>query len=90
MNARDGNRRKQAEINRCGGEQRKCAPSHEDAQEVVRIREARLAFRQYHAQCFWFMREDMQISATDIPEIAKGLRLHGGHRGMELAERLCR
>ena len=57
---------------------------------MARVREAQQAFRKYYAQCFWFMRKDLQIGSEDIPEIVKGLRLHGGQKGMKLAERLCR
>lgn len=83
-------RRYLAEIGKRGGEKSKRTLSREDAQEMVRIREARRAFRKYHTQCFWFMREDLLVSSEDIPEIIKGLRLYGGHAGIKLAERLCR
>lgn len=90
MNGKEEIRRYLAEIGKRGGKKSRRTLSREDAQSMVRIREARRAFRKYHAQCFWFMREDLKIGSEDIPEIAKGLRLHGGQRGMELAERLCR
>lgn len=83
-------RRYLAEIGKRGGKKSRRVLSRHDAQEMVRIREARRAFRRYHAQCFWFMRADLRVGKTDIPEIVKGLRLHGGHTGMKLAERLCR
>ncbi len=90
MNQPESVRRYLAEIGRRGGKKSRRTLSREDAQEMVRIREARRAFRKYHAQCFWFMREDLQIGSEDIPEIIKGLRLHGGRSGMKFAERLCR
>ena len=79
-----------AEIDKRGVEKSRRKLSREDAQEMVRIREARRAFRKYHTRCFWFMRADLQVGSEDIPEIVKGLRLHGGQTGMKLAERLCR
>lgn len=57
---------------------------------MVRIREARKAFHAFHAQCFWYMREDMKITIQDIPEIARGLRQNGGRQGFLLAAKLCR
>lgn len=57
---------------------------------MVRVREARKAFRAFHAQCFWYMREDMQIGLQDIPEIVRGLRQNGGRQGFLLAAKLCR
>lgn len=56
---------------------------------MVRVREARRAFRRFHAQCFWYMPADLTIGLADVPEIARGLRQHGGRDGFLLAERLC-
>ncbi len=57
---------------------------------MVRVREARRAFREFHTQCFWFLRDDLPITTDDIPEIVRGLRQNGGRRGFLLAARLCR
>ena len=46
--------------------------------------------RDFHGQCFWYMREDMDLKPSDIEEIVRGLRQNGGRRGFLLAERLCR
>jgi len=64
--------------------------SSEEAKNMVRLREARRAFRRFHSQCFWYMRENMNITLTDVPEIARGLRQNGGRQGFLLAARLCR
>ena len=34
---------------------------------MVRVREARRAFREFHAQCFWYLRPDLQVSLDDVP-----------------------
>ena len=57
--------------------------------ETERLQLARQAFADYYAQCFWYLRWDLEISVGDIPEIARGLRLHGGQQGFLLAARLC-
>jgi len=57
---------------------------------MVRVREARRAFRTFHVQCFWYMREDMDVTLADVPEIVRGLRQNGGRRGFLLAAKLCR
>ena len=57
---------------------------------MVRVREARKAFRAFHPQCFWFLRPDMNVTLEDVPEIVRGLRQNGGQRGFLLAARLCR
>lgn len=64
--------------------------SSEEAKNMVRLREARRAFRRFHSQCFWYMRENMNITLADVPEIARGLRQNGGRQGFLLAARLCR
>lgn len=78
-----------AEIGRRGGKKSRRQLSPEDARNMVRIREARKAFREFHAQCFWFMPEDMVITLEDVPEIVNGLRRNGGRRGFLLAAKLC-
>ncbi len=76
-------------IGQAGGRKSRRHLSSEDARNMVRLREARRAFRMFHAQCFWHMPEDLPISQSDIPEIIRGLRTHGGRRGYLAAERLC-
>lgn len=82
-------RRYLSEIGRKGGMRSRRVLSPEDARRMVRVREARRAFHKYHAQCFWFMRENLQVTLADVPEIARGLRQNGGREGARLAARLC-
>ena len=56
---------------------------------MVRIREARRALREFHAQCFWYLRRDMTVTLDDLPEIIRGLRRDGGRRGLVVAARLA-
>jgi hypothetical protein len=79
-----------SEIGRKGGRKSRRALSSETARDMVRVRESRKAFRDYYAQCFWYMRRDMNITIDDIPEIVRGLRQNGGRQGFLLATRLCR
>jgi hypothetical protein len=78
-----------ADIGRRGGQKSRRILSPEQSRQMLRIREARRAFRNYHAQCFWFLRQDMKITAADLPEIARGLRQNGGREGFLLAAKLC-
>jgi len=77
-------------IGRKGGLKSRRRLSADDARDMVRIREAKRAFRLYRAQCFWYMPENLNITLADVPEIARGLRQNGGRQGFLLAERLCR
>jgi hypothetical protein len=51
---------------------------------------AQQAFEQFHARCFWFMREDAQITEQEIPYICQRLRADGGRPGFFLAAQICR
>jgi hypothetical protein len=55
-----------------------------------RLRLAQAAYQEYLGRCFWFMREDLIITKSNLPLIIEGLKLHGGHRGWKLAHALCR
>lgn len=79
-----------ATIGSKGGSKSRRKLSSDDAKDMIRIREARRAYRRYHTQCFWYMPADMQIKTSDIPEIVRGLRKDGGRQGYMLAAKLCR
>lgn len=79
-----------SEIGRRGGRKSRRHLAPETARDMVRIREARRAFREFYAQCFWYMRRDMDITLADIPEVIRGLRQNGGRRGYIIAAKLCR
>lgn len=78
-----------AEIGRKGGKKSRRQLAPEEARNMVRVREARRAFRQFHAQCFWYMPADMVVGLGDVAEIVRGLRQYGGRRGLILADKLC-
>lgn len=77
-------------IGRKGGLRSRRQLSPEQARNMVRVREARRAFRTFHAQCFWHLRPDLSATLDDVPEIVRGLRQHGGRKGFLTAARLCR
>lgn len=79
-----------SEIGRKGGAKSRRHLSPEDARNMVRVREARRAYREFHAQCFWFLRKDMEVTLEDVPEITRGLRQNGGRQGFLRAAKLCR
>jgi hypothetical protein len=79
-----------SEIGRRGGQKSRRRLSSEDACNMVRVREARKAFYRFHAQCFWYMPQDLDITLADVPDIVRGLRKNGGREGYLLAMKLCR
>lgn len=78
-----------AEIGRKGGakSRRKLAP--EAARGMVRVREARRAFKRYQVSCFWSFDPEKRITERDIPWVAERLRKSGGRTAWEAAAKLC-
>ena len=67
------------------------APTSSDpAVRQRRLELARVAFREFYAQCFWSYREDADITEEKIPFVVRGLREHGGLAGYRAATELCR
>jgi hypothetical protein len=60
-----------AEIGARGGRKSRRTLSPETARAMVRVREARRAFRRYRTMCFWSYRPDLDIREADV---AKGGR----------------
>ena len=79
-----------ASIGRKGGSCSRRTLSPEQAKDMVRIREARRAYKKYHTQCFWYMPEGADIKKSDIPEIVRGLKKNGGRQGFLLAAKLSK
>lgn len=59
------------------------------AGENQRLELAREAFQRFRLQCFWSWPDDPVINEKTIPLIVRGLRLHGGHIGYQVAASLC-
>jgi len=57
---------------------------------MVRVREARKAFRDLHAQCFWSYDPALKIGKEDVAWVGEQLMKHGGWKEWELGAKLCR
>lgn len=53
-----------------------------------KVEQARRLFREYYAICFWHLKPDLVVTEELIPLIVRGLRKHGGQRGMRAAAKL--
>jgi hypothetical protein len=60
------------------------------ARNMVKVREARRAFHQFHAACFWFCDPDYVVTANDVRWVAQQLMENGGRRGWAIGASLCR
>lgn len=79
-----------AEIGARGGRRSRRTLSPEDARAMVRVREARRAFRKYRSQCFWSYRPDVEIGPADVGWVAEQLMKHGDREAWRVGARLCR
>jgi hypothetical protein len=83
-------RRYLAEIGARGGRRSRRSLSAQAARDMVRVREARRAFRRFRATCFWSCRPDLVIDSADVPWVAEQLKKHGNREAWQVAARLCR
>ena len=79
-----------AEIGRRGGRKSRRALSPDEARRMVRVREARRAYRRFHAQCFWSYPPDLVIGVDDVPWVAEQLMRNGGDEAWAVGAKLCR
>lgn len=77
-------------IGQRGGQKSRRVLSADAARDMVRVREARRAFRRFHASCFWSFDPNYVVTASDVPWVVEQLRKHGGRSAWEAANRLCR
>lgn len=78
-----------AQIGRRGGQASRRSLHPETARDMVRVREARRAFRRFYHQCFWSYDPDLTIRAADIPWVVEQLRKCGGAVAWKVAAKLC-
>jgi hypothetical protein len=73
-----------------GGRKSRRRLDPEMARRMARVREARRAFRRFHAECFWSSDPAFTVTERDVPWVADQLMKFGGRSGWELGARLCR
>jgi hypothetical protein len=79
-----------AEIGARGGRKSRRTLTSEDARAMVKVREARRAFRRFRTRCFWSYRSDLEIGPADVPWVAEQLMKHGDREAWNIGARLCR
>ena len=90
MHMDESTRKYLAEIGRRGGRKSRRRLDPETARAMVRVREARRAFREFYATCFWSYRADLEIGLNDVEWVAETLRRNGNLEAWRAAGRLCR
>jgi hypothetical protein len=78
-----------AEIGARGGRKSRRALASDTARDMVRVREARRAYRRFRTMCFWSYRPDLVIGTSDVAWVAEQLRKYGNREAWRVAARLC-
>lgn len=78
-----------SEIGRKGGLRSRRKLDADTARSMVRVREARRAFRRFYADCFWSYRPDLVIGRDDVAWVAEQLMKHGTREAWLAGARLC-
>ena len=79
-----------AEIGRRGGKKSRRTLSSEAARLMVKVREARRAYRRFHTECFWSFDPEYRIGPDDVSWVADQLKKHGGREAWRIGSKLCR
>lgn len=79
-----------AEIGRRGGQKSRRTLDPEVARDMVRVREARRAYRRFRTSCFWSYRPDLVIGSDDVEWVAETLMRNGNREAWFVGRRLCR
>ena len=83
-------RRYLAEIGARGGRKSRRALDPDTARAMVKVREARRAFRRFRTSCFWSYRPDLVIGLDDVAWVAEQLMKHGNRDAWQVGAKLCR
>lgn len=78
-----------ATIGSKGGARSRRVLDPETARHMVRVREARRAFRRFRRSCFWSYRPDLTIGSEDVDWVADQLMKHGNREAWLLGRKLC-
>ena len=79
-----------SQIGRQGGRKSRRRLDSVTAKNMTRVREARRAYKKYHAQCFWSYDPNYKINLQDVKWVADQLKKNGDRRLWLLGAKLCR
>lgn len=77
-------------IGRKGGKKSRRKLGSDVARKMIKLREARRAFKKYYSQCFWSFDPNYVIQFNDINWVAEQLKKNGNRQLWLLGCKLCR
>lgn len=78
-----------ADIGRKGGEKSRRTLDSQTARNMVKVREARRAYRRFHTSCFWSYRPDLTVGLDDVRWVAETLMKNGNREAWRVGRSLC-
>ena len=78
-----------AKIGSRGGRKSRRHLSSDAARGMVKVREARRAFRRFYVECFWSFDPRYRVTSRDIAWVSEQLKKNGGAEARKVAIRLC-
>ena len=79
-----------SDIGRRGGKKSRRRLTVQQAQDMVRVREARRAFARYRTRCFWSTAPDYGITLKDVKWVGEQLCRYGDREAFYIGQKLCR
>ncbi len=79
-----------SQIGQKGGRKSRRELSSQDARQMVKVREAKKAYKLFYAQCFWSYDPAYKISGKDLEWVAGELMKNGNRIAYEIGYKLCR
>lgn len=73
-----------------GGRKSRRLLDADTARDMVRVREARRAFRRFRTSSFWSYRPDLVIGKNDVGWVAEQLMKYGNREAWRIGAKLCR
>ncbi len=77
-------------IGRKGGQKSRRELDSETARDMVRVREARKAYKRFYSRCFWSSPPSLTSGLKDVDWVCDRLKRHGDRQAWETATKLCR
>ncbi len=78
-----------ASIGEKGGRKSRRKLTSKQAQAMVKVREARRAYRKFYSQCFWSYRPDLDISINDVKWVGEQIMKNGSREAWNIGAKLC-
>ena len=79
-----------SQIGRQGGLKSRRKLAAEDAKSMVKVREARRAFRKFYSRCFWSYDSKYLVTSKEVSWVSEQLMKYGDRKAWEVGARLCR